>query len=316
MIGGSVEWFLRSRGHLRSVTDGKNLWSMEMSMVVANEADLAIAGDSRMALDFQSDHFELLTGKRVANLSIDGSSPLPVIDFIANETDFSGVVLVNLDEASILFEGGADKARSWTEWHTSYGTGAARYNPRLNTMIQAYLQSRLVMFSANCGWRIVERINDPIYLETKAHRSKRAFYREMLIEEQLHELKQNRMAKDTTWMTVATNDLDGIWTVRTARLKSAQEAIRSRGGQLVFIRLPTTGELGELFDRLYPRDQFWNALGPMTGAETIHFQDHPAMSEFDCPDGSHLNYDDALHLTGYLATLPVLNRSAQDGIGE
>jgi hypothetical protein len=78
---------------------------------------------------------------------------------------------------------------------------------------------------------------------------------------------------------------------------AAVEKIRSRGGKIVFVRLPHSGGLKELEDRGTPRPQTWNPLLKMTGAPGIYYSDFPELSGFNCPEWSHLTAGDSVEFT-------------------
>jgi hypothetical protein len=71
------------------------------------------------------------------------------------------------------------------------------------------------------------------------------------------------------------------------------EAIRRRGGDVIFIRLPVSGSLQRIEEETYPdQDRTFQSLA----ANKITFIDYakePTLSGFDCPDESHLDADDA-----------------------
>ena len=69
---------------------------------------------------------------------------------------------------------------------------------------------------------------------------------------------------------------------------------------MVFIRFPTTDEHWDVDEQVFPKHVYWDQLGRLTGAETIHFRDVPSLAHFDCPDTLHLDYRDAPEFTGAL----------------
>ncbi len=69
--------------------------------------------------------------------------------------------------------------------------------------------------------------------------------------------------------------------------------IQSRGGRVVFVRFPTSGEHWQIDQLKYPKSEFWDLIGGSTVAQTIHFVDHPALRQFELPDTSHLDFSDA-----------------------
>ena len=87
-----------------------------------------------------------------------------------------------------------------------------------------------------------------------------------------------------------------------SRLTKAVEAIRRRGGETVFLRMPTTDEHWDIDEARYPRAEFWDELA-VQGLNTIHFRDYPELRKYDCPDTSHLNYDNAASFSRSLAQI-------------
>ena len=53
----------------------------------------------------------------------------------------------------------------------------------------------------------------------------------------------------------------------------------------------------ELDERRYPKSKYLDQFAKMTNAVTIHFKDVPELSNFDCPDASHLDFRDAPRFT-------------------
>ncbi|HBA65770.1 MAG TPA: hypothetical protein DCZ48_06260 [Methylococcaceae bacterium] len=75
-------------------------------------------------------------------------------------------------------------------------------------------------------------------------------------------------------------------------LKVWVEQIRQRGGDVIFLRMPVSGFVQMTDNQRYPRANFFDQVTYVTGAASIHFADFPEMADFDCPDGSHLDYRD------------------------
>jgi hypothetical protein len=84
---------------------------------------------------------------------------------------------------------------------------------------------------------------------------------------------------------------------KVMRINQMVQKIESRGGRVVFIRLPSTGIVRQLEDQTWPREKYWDVLAANTQAGAIHFKDYPSLSGFDCPDGSHLDVRDAAEIS-------------------
>ena len=90
---------------------------------------------------------------------------------------------------------------------------------------------------------------------------------------------------------------------------AAVQKLRARGGKVVFVRLPHSGELKTLEDRDTPRAQTWNPLLKGTAAPGISYDDYPELSGFDCPEWSHLSAGDSVEFSKRL--VPHLRKALQ-----
>lgn len=104
--------------------------------------------------------------------------------------------------------------------------------------------------------------------------------------------------------------------VSVGHLASLVERIRSRGGNVVFVRLPITGSLKSLEDTLYPDQDGPLQLLAENHMTVIDFTREPSLNRFDCPDASHLDADDAERFSASLARIlrdrQLLSRPASD----
>ena len=91
------------------------------------------------------------------------------------------------------------------------------------------------------------------------------------------------------------------------RIGKAVEAVRQRGGRIVFVRLPSTGTLREIEDRFTPRHAFYDRMLEAAAAPGIHFEDFSQLASFDCPEWSHLTAEDAVRFTAVL--MPLLDEA-------
>jgi hypothetical protein len=83
-------------------------------------------------------------------------------------------------------------------------------------------------------------------------------------------------------------------------IRSWVEAIRRRGGDVVFVRLPVSGSLGRLEEQRFPgRDEVMQQLAA-SGANAIDYATEPGLAKYECPDESHLDADDAQRFSSAL----------------
>ena len=86
-------------------------------------------------------------------------------------------------------------------------------------------------------------------------------------------------------------------------VKTNVDKIKSRGGQVIFVRTPSCGYYKEKEDKDYPRKLYWDRLIELTGCQGIYFSDYPAIANFVCPEWSHLRLDDAKTYTANLVEI-------------
>lgn len=302
LLGISAERLLKNFGHLKSVADGEVLWGGELNKIKRHKVDVALVGASRMRMGLQVDRFEERTGLKVANVSIEGSSSVPVLQYIAERTDFSGTVFVALTAQQVFGEHFYGKSAARIRWYEQSFLGPEKYNEVFNAKILTWMQLRLRLFSSNCGSNLILMKNKPLHYSVTKGRSRRGYYRELLSERELEEARRYRLNKLEKKLESKTSAFEnGEWLRNVSMLAGFVEQIQDRGGWVVFIRFPTTGEYGRIDMEAYPRAVYWDSMKEHLKAPMIYISDFPEMEAIECPEGSHLNYDDSLKVTDLVA---------------
>jgi hypothetical protein len=93
------------------------------------------------------------------------------------------------------------------------------------------------------------------------------------------------------------------WNATLARAKANVDLITARGGRVIFVNHPSSGEVIEIERKLTPRPLFWDRILKETGAPGVHFDDHPELRDFRCPEWSHLSASDSVEYTRRLAAI-------------
>jgi len=87
------------------------------------------------------------------------------------------------------------------------------------------------------------------------------------------------------------------------RAVSSVRKIREKGGDVIFVRYPSSGPVRDLENVLTPRARYWDRLVQETEAFSIHFEDHESLKYFHCPEGGHLTQADRGEFTRRLIPL-------------
>ena len=97
-----------------------------------------------------------------------------------------------------------------------------------------------------------------------------------------------------SWYVLASKQFENVFAWNRIRDAAwAADRILQRGGTVVLLYMAGCGARREFEERLFPRAQYWDPLAHGTHAIAIATEDYPALSQFDCFDGSHIDAADS-----------------------
>lgn len=315
VLGFFVSWeiYLRNKGIKISYDDGESLWADKRAMVYepADKATVFI-GSSRNKFDLDIATWQRLTGDHAIQLGIEGNSPLPVLDDLAADEHFKGKLVIDVTEG--LFFSTSPKNTTDPAKKIAYykkRTPAQRFSFLVNHQLENGLvflnKDHLSLNSILEGFPIPKRkgvfaLPNPCPMDFNPS----SFERQSIMTE--------RFENDTTIQKKVT----GLWNfyrsiskdpppnvVKTdsmiATIQKDLDKIKARGGQVIFVRTPSSGPYWEGEQKGFPRAVYWDRLLAATGVSGVHFKDYPATDHFVCPEFSHLKQSDAIVYTQNLA---------------
>jgi hypothetical protein len=323
----ATAWEIRCRawGYAPSLNDTPDLWAERRGAVQPDS--VVIIGDSRAWFDLDLDEIEQGVGRRPVQLAIPGSCAYPVLADLANDKGFHGTVICSVVPIMFFAPAGPPLQNAYkaiNRWHTQ--TVANRLGMLLEEHIAFMKQDDLTLGELLARLPIPNRAGAlvapplPPYFET-LDRERRA---RMFVQCETPGPLQDRVKNG--WLPLFTppppptyvprevflGGMGHLIEARFADAASCVQRIRARGGKVVFVRLPVSGELKKLEDRATPRAGPWTRLLKESGAQGIYFEDYPELAGFDCPEWSHLSAADSVVFTHRL--LPHLLK-AIDGSG-
>ncbi len=86
-------------------------------------------------------------------------------------------------------------------------------------------------------------------------------------------------------------------------VKASIDAIRARGGEVLFIQPPVGGPFAQVEQAAFPRERFWDPLLAKTDSAGVTFYDHEEMRNYDLPEWSHLSPPEAKRYSRALVPL-------------
>jgi len=299
-----VAWELEMR-HLGlragDLDDGRGYWAVERRKVDSGPRDsVVIIGDSRILLDTDLATWQRLTGRRPIQLALLGMNAQPILHDLAADEHFAGLLVIGTAEFSYF----SDDAGSLP--------GVLRYmkneSPSQRSGLQihktlsryfAFLDSNYTMFT------LLERHKWP---ERKGVESP---YIDVWKISEAYDDRQSHLWDRIEWDQYLRDQAKSIWmeffegpavkpdTVErvSAETKTDIDRIRARGGDVVWVRPPSSGPLLDIERARYPRATVWDKLLHDTASFGVYFEDYPAMQQLPCPDWSHLSRTSAITFT-------------------
>ena len=291
----SLELVTRAHGQRPSVVDDPVSWAVARRTVDDDPRVVVLVGASRMALGYSAEAFAAAApGVRGVQLAIDGASPFGVLEDLASDDRFRGIAVVDLIEWEVGVPDTFNDARLYVQRaHALWRAPGALANRTL----AGFAQSELAVLALG-GRRLVtswvgnRRWPPPAWVAADRDRISRADYR-------LAEPAALKRKVDNRLETVpAATPSPDEWLAIIARdVEPLIRRIRARGGDVVVIHMPLSGQLLEIFDKKYPRPQYWDAFAARSAAHVLHFQDLPAMAKLTCGDEMHLDQRDQAAFT-------------------
>jgi len=321
------ELYVRSIGYGPTLNPTDDLWAQRRRAV--KPESVVIIGDSRGWFDLDLGELEKGLGKRPVQLAMGGGCAYPVLADLANDERFHGTIICSVVPRLFFAPPGSPpmdrSGKSVRRSHTE--TWAQRASQYLAIPLEenmAFLkQDDLTTEALLEELPIPDRPNaqvppaGPPYFGT-IDRERRARMIERCAQPgKLQSKIQQR------WLRLFNPPpppsfipLEAfIATMQKAQedrfldTMKAVEKLRARGGKIVFVRFPVSGELKTLEDKLSPRAQLWEPLLKRTGVTGIYFEDYPELASFVCPEWSHLSAGDSVEFSKRL--IPHLRAALQ-----
>jgi len=304
----SWEYYVRSKGFDLSYDDAGPLWTDKRKQVYESpDKSTVFVGSSRIKFDLDIDTWESITGDHAVQLACVGSTPLPILKNLAADQKFAGKLVIDVTEG-LFFSGAPNNADRPQKNLTYYKDETpAQW---ASFQIDHLLESKLAFLDK-------DRLSLNAMLSETHIRNRPGVFEFPGFPPGFGRVKFNRQEYLTDLFVTDTaqqNRVKGVWNfvfkmskeppASGAKLdsillsvKGDVDKIKARGGQVIFVRTPSSGPFlqGELMG--FPREKYWERILTTTNSPGIHFLDYPAIAHFECPEFSHLKQPDAVLFT-------------------
>jgi hypothetical protein len=300
----AVEWHWRGQGYVPTVLDSTQLWSVQRERVYGDSPHpLALLGASRVeyGIDVKTLR-ELLPNYKPVMLAVNGLYPLSTLRDLAQDPDFHGVVLCDVESNTFIREYFFGQQpyvdyyhQRWTpSWHlhrallNDWQRAAVIANPDFG-----FVATLKHYFSGGAPFRNYityygNRSGDIDYRKTDPEGYKKHFA--ATVEGNIARLPKH---EPTQWLADIAPVFDWV------------KAIQARGGEVIFYESPTSGLTREINDRLYPRAEYWDRFVAASPAPVLSANSIPELANTVLPDDSHIDYRDKAAYTRALVKVLV-----------
>lgn len=302
----TVAWEIsaRARGYAPTLNDTSDLWADRREAVQPDS--IVSIGDSRPLFDVDLDELEKGLGKRPVQLAIAGSCAYVNFEELINDERFRGTIICSV-VPGMFFAPGGPLVKNAEDALKRYRTRtiAHRIGHHLGMFLEEHIafmkQEDLVLAKLLEKIAVPNRANSylppalPPYFQTTDRERRTRMSDSCAQPGPLQERVKHG------WIPLFTPPpfpdytpkevLEGMARTveeRFGKIAALVKKLQARGGQVVFVRYPHSGDLKVHEDKDTPRSAAWARLMRETGAPNIYYSDHPELI-FDCPEWSHLS---------------------------
>ncbi len=309
----------RAIGYAPGLDDTSDLWVEQRRSVRPDET--VIIGASRGLYGLDLDELESALGRRPVQLCLVGSCVYPILQDFADDASFHGTVICDLVPGLLLVPPmappyhNAEKALERKRTQSLTQRASHLLSLPLERTFACLQMDDLTLADLLRDLRIPNRAHAqlgaalPPYFG-RIDRDRRTW---MIDRVQTDAALRDRIQRG--WIPLFSPPPKPHWIPdqafgaymhamvdgRFAAMAKAVDTIRQRGGKVVFLRMPSTGDLRVVEDRLSPRTEVWDRLLREANAPGVYAEDHPELCGFDIPESSHLSATASVEFTRQLA---------------
>jgi len=285
------EMKMRSLGLVAGDVDDSIARWAEQHTKAAGKDKVVLVSDSRLMFDTDLDRFAALTGKEPVQLGVVGSSALVLLQDLAKDPTVNGLVLVGMADTSYFGQPGFAGLYLREPEKTRLPSGRTRL------WLGDLLENTLAFPSADYRLsKLVHRIDrgqrkgvfgpyeDVWKISTNDQR------REYVMWDRVESDPFIRAHAIMVWNDFKEEPGEPPFDVpKTLKAtKEAVDAIRARGGDVLFLRPPSAARLRANEERRIPKAKGWDAILATSGSRGIHADDL-GQQPWVLPELSHLS---------------------------
>ncbi len=295
VVLGGWELLLRGHGVAASVEANKESWILARGRVVPGST--VITGSSRIQAVIDPEPWTReFGGDPPINLALAGGSPVPVLEDLAADSSFHGLVLAEILPMYVFDLRGQGEAvvqENLEAYRDARSSPATRWEAQLRVYLAGRFSFRRAEILPQRSYTALlnGELPAPPFGGMEPSRYHPVYFRRVGLP-----ADRPTILDTMTFRPAILNTRPATGTALDSllqRIQASTAAIQRRGGRVVFLRFPACGGRGALEEKYFPRDVYWRPLPSLTGSLTIDLGDYPEVASLHCFDGSHIDLADA-----------------------
>ncbi len=301
LVVGSWEALIRNAALGPEFIDNRALWVSERHRLNSYGANaVVVLGASRVQRAIHPETLARELGGPVAQLAVEGTSAIPLLEDLAVDPRFRGTVLFSVAPAFSfnrkLSKLDAGNQAAWVAYYRSQSRSR-----RIEHDLRLALQGRFAFRSPDAAvTRVLPdmlfrgKLPETDFKKTFADRSVSIDY-----------AKFGRTPNPQTIVDLYLENAEAYEAEEFADLINYVSAIvtilKAKNCRVIFLRLPSGDIVRDLERRMFPNERFWGYMQENIDAEFIHFEDFPQLSGYLSVDRSHIASENSAAFTTVLA---------------
>ena len=297
------EAWVRSEGVSPSYRNSDGLWAEQRRRIGTDAGDgWVFTGSSRVLFNTQLPVWERLDGRRPLQLALEGTSPVAVLEGLAEDDNFTGKVIVGV--APGLFFSGYEYRRGAIDRFQDE-TPTQWFGQRVSMLVEPWLAFYAYDFAFPTMLRRQPLpIRDGVEFELDVRKladmerdRNTRLWDKLVYDEDYRELAKTIWAQN--WMPLAELPEPVQEKLLESRSKQLERAIKAtktlqaRGAEVIFVHMPYERHSSTAEIDIAPWKLTWDIVLGDTGALGLHFQDHAEMQGYYLPEWSHMTAEEA-----------------------
>jgi hypothetical protein len=310
-LAGFAIWeaYWRGEQFRPSYRNSAGLWAMSRRAVDRQEGSGTIViGSSRALFDINLETWVRISGERPVQLALEGTNPRPILSHLAQESDFSGLLVVGVTPPLFFMPGTGfrgDALERYRNESPSQWLSQQLSMRLLEPYVASYsFDTALFTVLKRQTWWPARPGFEPPPRDVRKLSNLRATRQADLWEKVDNDPEFASLAR-SIWTDFLKPPKDPPPPEEADRHRRAVfeevrenvEILRGRGGEVVFLRCPSTGRFREAEAGGFPRERFWDVLLQEVDAVGVHFEDYPALQDVRIPEWSHISAPDTDRFT-------------------